>query len=94
MRCQTVFPNQIAELIEERIIAFTAERRPRTHYEAWAITELARATVLVEVGDKRLLEDEVRIINRVGSSYLTSWACLFRCARETGAFPRPITVRP
>ena len=25
--------------------------------------------MLVEVGDKRLLEDEVRIINRVGGSY-------------------------
>jgi len=62
MRCQTVFQNPIAEFIEERILAFTAEMRPRTHYEAWAITELARATVLVEVGDKRLLEDEERII--------------------------------
>jgi hypothetical protein len=65
MRCETVFPKHLEEVIQERIAAFIADKPPRTHYEAWAITELARATALVEHGDMLLREDEVRIIHRV-----------------------------
>ena len=65
MRAQRVFPDAMAALIAERTIAFTAEMHPRSTFETWAIGELAAATVQVEVGSKRLLEDEVRIINRV-----------------------------
>ena len=72
MRCQTVFGDDVAALIDERIVAFTAEMHPRSHYETWAITELARATVLVEIGGQRLLQDEVRIVNRVAGSYWQS----------------------
>ncbi len=76
MRCQTVFPDAMAALMEERTVTFTAEMRPRSTFETWVIGELARATVQVEVGTKRLLEDEVRIINRVSGP---GWAG--RCQR-------------
>ena len=65
MRSEKCFPPSMAALIEERTAAFTAEMHPRSTFETWVLGELTRATVQVEVGAKRLLEDEARVVNWV-----------------------------
>ena len=58
-------PEALGDLIEERTIKFTFEMKPRSSFEASVITEPAQATVQVEVGDEKLLQDQVRVINWV-----------------------------
>jgi hypothetical protein len=65
MRSEKCFPPSMAALIEERTAALTAENHPRSTFETWALGELSRAMVQVEVGAKRLLEDEARVVDWV-----------------------------
>ena len=62
MRSERCFPPSMAALIEERTAALIAENHPRSTFETWALGEFARASVQVEVGAKRLLEDEARVV--------------------------------
>jgi len=79
----------MAALIEERIAAFTAENHPRSTFETWVIGELARATVQVEAGAKRLLEDEARVVDWVsGPGWQTdASAAAERLANRLGGHP-------
>jgi hypothetical protein len=52
----------MAVLIEERTAALIAENHPRSTFETWALTEFARTSVQVEVGARRLLDDEARVV--------------------------------
>ncbi len=65
MRSEKCFPPSMAVLIEERTAALTAENHPRSTFETWALGEFARASVQVEVGVKRLLDDEARVVDWV-----------------------------
>jgi hypothetical protein len=65
MRCQTVFPDEVAVMVRDRFEGLMLELKPRTPYEVFCVGEIARNTVFVEIGAMRLLQDEMRIVNRL-----------------------------
>jgi hypothetical protein len=89
MRSEKCPPPSMAALIDERIAALTAESRPRATYETWAMGEFARSSVQVEVGWKRLLDDEPRVVDWLsGPGWETdASAAAERLADRLGRFP-------
>jgi hypothetical protein len=65
MRGQTVFPADLQESIDLKIIALVAEMKPQGEWETFLVEEIARATVLVKVCGQRLIKDEVRVQDRL-----------------------------
>ena len=65
MRGEKVFPADLQELIDLKIIAFVAEMKPQGEWETFLVEEIARATVLVKVCGQRLIKDEVRVRDRL-----------------------------
>jgi hypothetical protein len=89
MRSEKCFPPTMAVLIEERTAALIAENHPRSTFETWALCEFARTSVQVEVGAKRLLEDEERVVAWVSGPGWQSdaSAAAERLAGRIGAHP-------
>ncbi len=89
MRSERCFPPSMAALIEERTAALIVENHPRSTFETWALGEFARASVQVEVGAKRLLEDEARVVNWVSGPGWQSdaSAAAERLANRLGGHP-------
>ena len=64
-RSRTVFPAEVAEMIDLRTIALFAEMAPKTEWERFLVTEIARASVLVQVCGKRKDLDDIRVHKRI-----------------------------
>ena len=64
-RSKSVFPNEVADMIDERTRQFTIDYQPQNGILRWLVSEIARTTVQVDLCAQRLLQDEIRIINRV-----------------------------
>ena len=65
LRGRAVFPDEVAELIEERTAAFIAEMKPCDEWEMFLVSEIARASVLVEVAGRKLALDALRVYDRI-----------------------------